>query len=519
MADNIDMTTAFAMKTERPASLQLAGRRVHFVGIAGVGMSGLARLVQRQGASCTGSDMASGEVVDALESDGFSVALEQNAQSVPIDCELLVASAAIAADHPELIEARRRGIPVLKYAAMLGHLMSGRTGVAVAGTHGKSTTTSMLSHALIHTGLDPSFIVGATCQQIGGGSRTGESEILVAEACEYDRSFHNLNPTHALILNVEEDHLDCYGSLEAIVESFAAFARRLPAHGSLLIGHEIPHRRAITADLECAVETLGFAADADWRVVFEPPLPHAAAPVEPDPAAGDGDHRPSALATLMHREVPVCRWPSPLPGKHMAYNAAAAAVTAHRLGAHWSDIAEALASFRGLDRRMQYLGAKTWPGPVAGTGTDAEHTSLGVGSRKNEPILVIDDYGHHPTEIDATLRALREHYRPKRLICVFQPHQHSRTRFLIESFATSFRAADWVIVPDIYFVRDSEKERQAVTAAALVDRLRQKGVNAMHMHPFEAIVAQLGLIAQPGDLLVTMGAGDVWRVAHDFLER
>lgn len=484
----------------------LVDRRVHFVGIAGAGMSGLARMARRLGAICTGSDLEEGPAIDALRGEGFDIILEQTAASVPRDCELIVASAAIKPDHPELFEAERRGIPVLKYAPMLGALMRGRTGVAVAGTHGKSTTTSMLSHALIQAGLDPSFIVGATCAQIGGGSRTGESDILVAEACEYDRSFHHLHPAHAMILNVEEDHLDCYGSLEAIIESFATFARRLPPHGSLLIGHDIPHRETIAAAACCVVETVGFTPDADWQVELVP-----RANAGPERSEGP-DHAALAHTRLHHRGEPVCRWASPLPGAHMAYNAAVAAITAHRLGGDWAAIAEALADFRGLDRRMQQVGTK---GP-RGQGSEAG-ACASVARSLDRSIAVVDDYGHHPTEIDATLRALREHYQPRRLICVFQPHQHSRTRFLMEAFATSFREADWVIVPNIYFVRDSEKERQAVTAGDLVDRLRDENVNALHMHPLAAIVEQLELMSQAGDLIVTMGAGDVWKVARDFL--
>lgn len=508
------MMTATPLTMDPAGRLQLLDQRVHFVGIAGAGMSGLARLVRRQGAACTGSDLEPSHAIDTLRDEGFPIVLEQTAASVPSDCDLLVASAAIKPDHPEMVEARRRGIPVLKYAAMLGHLMRGRSGVAIAGTHGKSTTTSMLSHALIRAGLDPSFIVGATCAQIGGGSRTGDSDILVAEACEYDRSFHHLHPTHAVILNVEEDHLDFYGSLDAIVESFATFAQGLPADGSLLIQHETPYREEITDSLNCEVETIGFSPDADWQVILETPESHADVPsvAAVAPPLGRGPSC-AAVTTLLHHGTAICHWPSPLPGRHMAYNAAVAAVTARRLGADWSAIAEALADFRGLDRRMQWVGAKA-PRSEGGAG------SQGPGSPSADasaPIAVVDDYGHHPTEIDATLRALREHYRPRRLICVFQPHQHSRTRFLMEAFATSFRAADWVIVPDIYFVRDSEMERQAVTAGDLVDRVRREGVNALHMHPLEAIVDQLHLIAQPGDLVVTMGAGDVWKVAHAFL--
>jgi UDP-N-acetylmuramate--alanine ligase len=508
----------------------VAGKRVHFVGIGGCGMCGLARMVRQAGAICTGSDMARSSITDALTAEGFGVALEQTAAAVPADCELLVISAAIGAEHPEVVEARRRGVRIIKYAQMLGELMIGRTGIAIAGTHGKSSTTSMLSHILIRCGLDPSFIVGANCRQIGGGSRTGRSNILVAEACEFDRSFHNFHPTHAVILNVEEDHMEVYGTLDAVVEAFRVFAAKLPGAGEgvspqgregvsphflkaengdrprpgglLLINHEMPHRLTITAGLNCQVETIGFAPQADWRVEVGVAQP-------PSAGSSNGLGPAMPLVRLYERGHCVARWASPLPGEHMAYNAAAAAVLAHRVGAPWDGIAQAIATFQGLDRRMQLIGRR--PAPVLGIPRISGIADPGQ-------VTVVDDYGHHPTEIDTTLRALRRHYAPKRLICVFQPHQHSRTRFLMEQFAASFSEADIVIVPQIYFVRDSEQERHAVTAADLVDRLRQRGRHALHLYPFEAIVEHLAVIARPGDLIVTMGAGDVWKVARDFMQ-
>jgi UDP-N-acetylmuramate--alanine ligase len=474
----------------RDAAVALAGKRVHFVGIGGCGMSGLARIARQAGAVCSGSDNAPGAATDALTAEGFAVATTQTARSVPEACDMLVVSAAIKADHLEVAEAQRRGIPVLKYAQMLGRLMIGRRGIAVSGTHGKSSTTSMLSYILIEAGIDPSFIVGATCRQIGGGSRTGRSDVLVAEACEFDRSFHSFHPTHAVILNVEEDHMEIYGTLENVVESFRVFAQLLPEGGSLLINHEMPHRLTITAGLNCAVETIGFAPQADWRV--ELGRQRAS-----DHAEGVTVTPGQPMTRLYHQGELVARWASPMPGEHMAYNAAAAAVMAHRVGATWEQIAAALPEFQGLDRRMQLLGKRK-----AGRGF----------------VTVVDDYGHHPTEVDTTLRALKRHYKPSRLICVFQPHQHSRTRFLMEQFAQSFSEADLTIVPHIYFVRDSEKERHAVSAGDLVDRLRQRKKQAMHLYPFAAIVEQLGVIARPGDLVVTMGAGDVYKIGYAFLE-
>ncbi len=487
MAQPAPAPLLFPADAQHGAGVALAGRRLHFSGIGGSGMSGLARMAGKRGARVTGSDKGGGPSVEALRAEGFSVSGEQTETSVPWGTEVLVISAAIKNDHPEVVEARRRGLEVVKYAQVLGALMRGRVGVAVAGTHGKSTTTSILAHILISAGLDPSFIVGANCPQIGGGARTSskagtEGEVLVAEACEFDRSFHNFNPTHAVILNVEADHLDVYSGIEEIVESFAFFARKLPQDprlGTLLIHHESPHRFKITAGLDCRVETIGFASQADWQVEILP----------------EGQVR------LRHLGEVVCPFHSPMPGDHFAYNASCAAVLANRCGAGWEAIAAAIGTFAGLDRRMQRLGSMKIDRP--GTGGQA---------------LVIDDYGHHPTEIDTTLRALRQFYRPKRLVCVFQPHQHSRTRFLMEEFATAFSAANVVMVPEIFFSRDSEQERRAVTAGDLVARLRKCGVTAWHVSPLGAIVEQLRETARDGDLIVTMGAGDVWTVSHELVK-
>ncbi|MGB0767726.1 MAG: UDP-N-acetylmuramate--L-alanine ligase [Phycisphaeraceae bacterium] len=475
----LDPTSAAGLWPDSTKPLELACKRLHFVGIGGCGMSGLARMAAKQGANCSGTDMNQSQTVATLREAGIDVSLDQSGAALPgaEELDMLVISAAIKPTHPEVVEATRRGAQVVKYAQLLGRLMVGRVGVAIAGTHGKSTTTSILSHILIQTGLDPSFIVGAHCEQIGGGVRVSEKrgpdEVLVAEACEYDRSFHNFYPTHATILNVEADHLDLYCSIDEIVEAFKVFAKRVPPEGSILIQHESPHRLEICSGINADVETVGFMPQADWRV-----------------GVRMGNVR------LHYKDKPVCEWANPMPGDHFAYNAAVAAITARRLGAPWDGIGKAIAGFAGLDRRMQTLGQRSIPG----------------GS-----VTVIDDYGHHPTEIDTTLRALAQHHDPKRLICVFQPHQHSRTRHLMEQFATSFSEADIVIVPEIYFVRDSEQERQAVTSGHLVDRLRKQGVTAMHLHPFEAIVEQLELITQPGDLVVTMGAGDVWKIGKAYL--
>ncbi len=468
------------------------GQRLHFVGIGGCGLSGLAQLLLRHGSVCSGSDSVASDLTRSLQANSIPVSHTQDGDTVPAACDMVIASAAIEPDHPELAAARRRGIEVLTYPQALGRVQARHTGISIAGTHGKSTTAAMLCQVLIHCGLDPSFIVGATCPQIGGGSRTGADTVpgvgpaagrpglLVAEACEFNRSFHAHRPVFGLIGNVEEDHLDTYETLDAIIEAFREFAMLLPPagqHGRLLIAHEGAHRRQITAGLQCAVDTFGSSPDADFQVAFD---------------AG------SRRVEVLREGRSLARWTNTMPGGHNANNAAAAAILANAIGAAWPEIATALDSFQGLDRRMQRLGRRVVNGGE---------------------VVVYDDYGHHPSEITATLAALRASEKPRRLICVFQPHQHSRTRFLLEQFAASFSAADVVIVPDIYFVRDSEIEKHRVTAADLVDRLRERDVTAMHLYPFAAIVEQLGVMCRDGDLVVIMGAGPVWQVGREFLAR
>lgn len=447
-------------------------------------------MLKARGADVSGSDMSDSEELAPLRSAGIPIATGQSIGGLPEDRNLVVYSAAIAPDHPELLEAQRRGVETISYAEALGRVQRQRTGISIAGTHGKSTTSAMLSYVLEASGLDPSVIVGAVCTHLNGGWRVGAETIpgdgpragapglMVSEACEFNRSFHHHSPVLALINNIEEDHLDIYGGIEEIVTAFKGFAERLPARdngGVLLIAHDGAHRREITAGLACAIETFGFAPEADWTVT------HDAVHTEVTHAASETQ----------------LRWHAPMPGAHNALNAAAAVILALRSGAESNAVSTAIEAFPGLDRRMQQLGER--------------HT------HPSGTVRVLDDYGHHPTEIEATLRAIQSEWHPKRIICVFQPHQHSRTRFLLDEFASSFDAADIVIVPHIYFVRDSEAERHRVSAADLVDKLRARGRKAMHMHPFGAIVEHLEVLCRDGDLVVVMGAGDVWTIGRDFL--
>lgn len=452
------------------------GMRIHLIGVGGCGMRALAGLLLACDAVVSGSDIAGSGAIERLAGQGADIHVGQCEANIPDECDLVVYSAAIHEQNPELLAAKRRGIEVAKYSAMLGRLMERRVGIAVAGTHGKSTTTGMVAYALSAAGANPSFIVGATVDQLGGSSGVGSGKHFVAEACEFDRSFLNLRPAFAAILNIEEDHLDCYQDLAAIVEAFRAFAALVPGQGVLVANGEDRNVLAAVESAVCEVQTFGQGENCTWRAVNL-----------------KADRGLFSMDVLLYGQG-FCRFTCPLPGLHNAYNALAAVALLHHAGLERDRIPTLLKGFRGARRRMM-LKAR-------------------VGG-----VTVLDDYAHHPTEIQATLRAIREHFGPRRVVCVFQPHQHSRTRFLLKDFARSFGAADEVIVPDIYFVRDSAREKDYISSEDLVSQIRLHGGRARYMKTFEAIAACLKDELCRGDLIVTMGAGNIWEVADEIVHR
>jgi len=454
----------------------LRGLRVHLIGVAGSGMSGLAAFLLRRGAAVSGSDARAAPELSRLAAAGAMVTTDQSGRVMPAELDLVVRSAAISDDHPEVVAAQQRGVPVIKYAQMLGLLMARCEGIAISGTHGKSTTTALLTYILKKGGYDPSFVVGANVPQLGGSSGAGDGRFFVAEACEYDRSFFNLRPRRAAILNIEKDHLDCYPSLQVITEAFTQFALGLPAGGVLVVNAQDPCCRQVAAAVAARVETFGLSDHADW---------HAR-----DLEIESGCY----TASFCWRDQVFGRIRLGIPGKHNVENALAAIALARDCGLKWQEIAAGLTEFRGASRRLELRGQ-------AGG------------------VRVLDDYAHHPTEIRVTLAAARERYEPNRLWVIFQPHQHSRTRFLLSEFAESFSLADYVVVPDIYFVRDSERDREAVCAADLVERLRARGCQADYIPSFSAIAERVAAAVRPGDAVLTMGAGDIWMVADELLRR
>jgi UDP-N-acetylmuramate--alanine ligase len=456
------------------ARSRFTGRRVHFIGIGGCGMSGLARMLLDNGANVTGSEPKPNNVTFELTKRGAKISRDQLGELLSREVDLVVRSAAVKDDNPELKAAKAYGIKTIKYAEMLGEVMAERFGVAVAGTHGKSTTTAMIAHALLLCGGDPSFVVGGTVPQLGGGSRSGASDFFVAEACEFDRSFHHLHPQVAVITNIEEDHLDCYKDIDDIVESFRHFAQIVPEDGLIIAGGKDARVIKTLAGLATPIELCALEDGFSWST--------RKLAIENGCYQGEVFYKGNSVATLKLS----------VAGEHNLINATMAVAACHACGIEPGKAADAIGSFTGVDRRLTEVGR------VNGT-------------------TVVDDYGHHPTEIRATLKAVREKYQPRRLICVFQPHQHSRTRFLLEDFAASFAQADETIVPDIYFVRDSESEKQRVSAEDLVARINEHGQRARHLSQFSSIVEYLREEIGEGDVVLTMGAGNVWEIGRDLV--
>ncbi|MBI4577145.1 MAG: UDP-N-acetylmuramate--L-alanine ligase [Planctomycetes bacterium] len=451
-------------------------RRVHCVGIGGSGVGALAALLVGRGLAVTGSDARDGPALDAAAAAGAAVFVGHASGHVHPGLDLVIHTAAVGEAHPELAAARRLGIPTLKYARALGLLMEDRVGVAVAGTHGKTTTTAMVAWVLDQAGRDPSFVIGGRYPPLGGASRAGTGPELVAEACEFDRSFLQLRPRHAIVTNVEADHLDYYRDLEEIAEAFGEFLRRLPASGSAAVHAGDPvalaTARAASAATGAALDPYaleGTSSEARWTV-----------------RAASG--RPGSPFQLLLDGVTYLETALRVPGRHNLLNACAATSVAHRLGVPPAATAQALAAFTGVERRFQVVH------------DDAQAT-------------VVDDYAHHPTEIAAVLESARDRYAGRRIWAVFQPHQHSRTRQLLDAFARILARADLTLVPDIYAARDPESERRAVGSPDLVDRIRARGGDARYMASLQDVVRFVESNRRDGDVIITMGAGDVHRVA------
>ncbi len=447
--------------------------RVHFVGIGGSGMSGIAEVLLNQGYAISGSDLRRSAVTDHLGRLGARV-LEGHAARNVHGAQVVVTSTAVRADNPELAEARRLAIPVIPRAEMLAEIMRPKYAIAVSGSHGKTTTTSMIAAVLDQGGLDPTVVVGGRLSTLGSGARLGKGEYVVAEADESDRSFLKLYPTLAVVTNVDREHLDTYSGIEDLLVAFAAFAGRVPFYGALIVCSDDPASRSLLARVARRGVSYGLLPGAQI----------SAREVELR-AAGS-----RYLATLEDAELgPV---ELAVPGEHNVLNSLAAVTVGLEIGLPFEAIAAGLAAFRGVDRRFQ------WKGESRG-------------------VSVLDDYGHHPTEIRATLRTLRRLAGERRTLVLFQPHRYTRTRALWQEFCEAFAGADVLLVCDVYAA--SEDGIPGVDGEALARAIAGHGIASRYVGDLERAAEALCAEAHEGDVVLTLGAGNVYRAGEELLAR
>jgi len=454
----------------------LRGHYVYFIGIGGIGMSAVAHILINEGCIVAGSDTRTSSLTSTLEEMGAKINTKQDGSFMPAETDMVVVSASISEDNPDLKTARKMGIKVVKYSQILGSLMKEKRGIAISGTHGKTTTSAMISTILKMAGLDPTFVIGGEVPDIGGNAHLGKGNLFVAEACEYDRSFLNLTPQVGVITNIEEDHLDYYENIEKITNAFGDFASSISKEGLLVVNNHDNNIATAVQRANCKVETYSLDNSSDW---YGEVL-----------SGGSGINR----FRVFKKDKFFDEYSLKIPGAHNVLNALAATAVCTFIGVDKNSIKVALASFNGANRRFQIIGVK-------------------------KDVTVIDDYAHHPTEIRVTLGAARELYPEKRIWCVFQPHQYSRTRYLLKGFAKSFQNANKVILADIYAARDNDYEKTAMNSMKLYEETRNAGVDIQYIPQLCDIVHVLSSSVKPGDVVITMGAGDVWKVAYDLVSR
>jgi UDP-N-acetylmuramate--alanine ligase len=448
-------------------------KRIHFVGIGGAGMSGIAEVLATQGYTVSGSDLSASAVTRRLAGLGVRIAIGHDAAHVE-GTDAVVVSTAVAADNPELAAARQRGVPIVPRALMLAELMRLKTGIAVAGTHGKTTTTSLIASVLAEGGLDPTFVIGGRLLSADANARLGTGDFLVAEADESDASFLYLSPALAVITNIDADHMETYGhDFGRLKRAFVDFAMRLPFYGVVVLCFDDANVREIAPDIAKPTVTYGLADDAHLRAT--------------DVTNAAGRMRFVARAARA-QDLPV---ELNLPGVHNVRNALAAIAIGREVGVADAAIATALAEFRGVGRRFQRYGDVALEG--GGTYT------------------LIDDYGHHPVEMAATIAAVRGSFPGRRLVLAFQPHRYTRTRDLFEDFVKVLSTADVLVLTDVYPA--GESPIVAADGRALVRAVRVAGrVEPVFVESVAEVPATIRAIARDGDVVVTMGAGSIGQV-------
>jgi UDP-N-acetylmuramate--alanine ligase len=453
-------------------------QRIHFVGIGGIGMSGIAEVLLNLGYKISGSDLKNSAVTERLAALGAQT-FEGHAAANITGADVVVTSSAIPIDNPEVVEARRLHIPVIRRAEMLAELMRLKYGIAIAGMHGKTTTTSMVAAVLAGGGLDPTVVVGGRVDAMGSNARLGKSQYLVAEADESDRSFLKLSPIISVVTNIDREHMDCYRDMHDVRRTFLEFMERVPFYGLIVGCNDDPTLRRLLPRAHRRVTTYGTSRHCDFFIRIDAPQ------------ARDPDHRTLSRFQVTYKEKSLGTFTLRVPGVHNVLNATAAIAVGTALDIPADQIRTALDDFRGVDRRFQLKG-------------------------KAAGVSVIDDYGHHPTEIRATLAAARQSG-SGRIHVIFQPHRYTRTRDLMDAFATAFTDADSLFVLDIYAA--SEKPIEGITSAVLTRRISQGHRAAAYLPSFPEVIAAVCDLAQPGDMILTLGAGSVSQLGPMILEK
>lgn len=447
-------------------------RHVHFVGVGGIMMSGIAELMKNKGFIVSGSDRSSSSMIDHLRQEGIQVMIGHKEDNV-VGADLVVYSSAVPEDNVELIKARALDIAVLNRAEMVGTLMfEYNTSIAIAGAHGKTTTTSMMSNILNASEYDPTILVGGISENLGGNVQIGDSSVLLLEACEYKENFLHFNHNVGVILNIDEDHLDYFDDLEHIIQAFIKFAKKIPSTGALIINNDDYNAKKIKSHVDCQVITFGINTEAEFQgrnITFN----------DQGKSKFDVYHKGELYGTFFLKH----------PGQHNIYNAIAAIVTAHTLDIPVETITGAVKSYEGAKRRFECLG------------------------NYNEAII-IDDYAHHPTEIKAALAAAKK-FQSNKVTCIFQPHTYTRTNDLLLQFATAFNEADSVIITDIYAAR--EVNTPNIHSKDLVNEIAQENDKVKYIETFDEIVDFIKATAQPNDLIITMGAGNIRNVGEQII--
>jgi UDP-N-acetylmuramate--alanine ligase len=448
-------------------------QHIHFVGIGGIGMSGIAEVLLNLGYHVSGSDIKESEVTRRLRSLGCEISYGHRRENLK-EADVVVTSSAIRPQNPEVEAAEERLIPVIPRAEMLAELMRMKIGIAIAGTHGKTTTTSLISTVLAAGGLDPTVVIGGRLNSIGSNARLGQGEFLVAEADESDGSFLKLMPTIAVVTNIDPEHLDHYKDIDDIKETFLSFLNKIPFFGLAVLCLDHPNIQSLLPRLKKRFTTYGLTPQADFQA---------------KEIAFDG--LSTSFDVIRHRQE-IGRVSLRMPGLHNVYNALATLATAFELDIPFRVVQETLRDFSGIQRRFQIKGEK-------------------------KGVLVVDDYGHHPVEIMATLKAARTGWR-KRIVAVFQPHRYTRTQALFKDFLTAFYDADVLILTEIYPA--GEDRIEGVESRALFEGLREHGhKDVTYLADKKEIVEHLLRIVFPGDLVITLGAGDIWQVSEELVNR